>query len=87
MKTALALILSLASFSAFAAPIDGSGLLSLLVTLVIVGLILWLCWWFISYIGLPEPFNKVARVLIALVALVFLINLLLGFLGTPFIRF
>lgn len=63
--------------------ISGSALLSLLVTLVIVGLIFWLVWWFLGYVGLPEPFNKVARVLIGLAALVFLINILLGMTGTP----
>ena len=83
----LALVLMLVSPLAFAAPIDGSGLLSLLVTLVIVGLILWLCWWFVAYIALPEPFNKVAKVLIALVALIFLINLLMSLVGSPFIKF
>ena len=61
--------------------IAGSALLAMLVQLVVVGLILWLCWWFISYIGLPEPFAKVASVIIALVAVVFLINLLLGMSG------
>jgi hypothetical protein len=66
--------------------VSGSTLLSALITLVVVGLICWLVWWFISYIGLPEPFNKVARVLVALVALVFLINFLLGFTGHPLIK-
>ena len=67
--------------------ITGSTLLSLLVTLVVVGLIAWLCWWFIDFCGLPEPFNKVAKVLVALVVLIFLINMLLGFGGgTPLIR-
>lgn len=66
--------------------ITGSALLTLLVTLVIAGLIAWLCWWFIGYVGLPEPFNKVARVIIGLAVLVFLINLLMGLGGHPFIR-
>jgi hypothetical protein len=66
--------------------IAGSTLLSLLISLVIAGLIFWLIWWFIGYVGLPEPFNKVARVLIGLVALVFLINLLMGINGHPLIR-
>lgn len=61
-------------------------LLSLLVTLVIVGLICYLLWWFIGYIGLPEPFNKVARVIVALVALIFLINMLMGLSGSPLFR-
>ena len=66
--------------------ISSSGILSLLVTLVLAGLIFWLVWWFINYIALPEPFNKVARVLIGLAALVFLIDLLLGMSGHPIFR-
>jgi heme A synthase len=63
-----------------------SGLLSLLVTLVVAALIFWLIWWFIDYVGVPEPFNKVIRVVIGLVALIFLINLLLGGIGHPIFR-
>ena len=66
--------------------IAGSTLLTLLVTLVIAGLIFWLIWWFLDYIGLPDPFNKVARVIIGLAALVFLIDLLMGLNGHPLIR-
>ena len=67
--------------------ISGAALLSLLVTLVVGGLILWLCWWFLGYIGLPEPVNKVAHVIIGLVALIWMINLLLGLSGgTPLFR-
>lgn len=55
-----------------------SFLLSLLVTLVIAGLVFWLIWWFVGYVGLPEPFNKVARVLIGLFALIFLLSILIG---------
>lgn len=65
---------------------SASALFTGLIFLVIAGLICWLLWWFISYIGLPEPFNKIARVLVALVAVVLLINFLLGLVGTPFIR-
>lgn len=65
--------------------ITGSGLLGLLITLVIGGLIAWLCWWFIGFIGLPEPFNKVAQVIIALAVVIFLISLLLGVTGHPLI--
>lgn len=66
--------------------ISAAAALSLLVTLVIVGIIAWLLWWFIGYVGLPEPFNKVARVLIGLVVLIFLINMLLSFTGTHLFR-
>jgi hypothetical protein len=66
--------------------ISGATLLSLLIWLVIGGLIFWLLWWFIGFVGIPEPFNKVARVLVGLAAVVFLINLLLGLAGRPLFR-
>lgn len=61
--------------------ISGATLLSTIVTLVIAGLIFWLLWWFINYIALPEPFNKVARVIIGLAAILFLISILLSLTG------
>lgn len=60
-----------------------NALVEIVIYLVVVGLILWCIWWFIAYVGLPEPFNKIARVLVALVALVIVVNLLLGLVGTP----
>lgn len=68
------------------ADISGSSLVEALVSLVVVGLIVWLLLWFIGYIGLPAPFDKVAKVLIALFAVVFLINALLGLTDNAFIR-
>ena len=62
-----------------------TGLLGLVVTIIIVGLIFWLIWWFLGTVGLPEPFNKVASVLIALAAIVFLIGILTG--QVPLIKF
>lgn len=60
-------------------------LVSLLIYIVIVALIFYCVWWFIGYVGIPEPFNKVVRVIVGLVALVFVISLLLGMLGhSPF---
>jgi hypothetical protein len=66
---------------ALAAGVSVEGLINVLVWLIVVGLIFWLLWWFIGYIGLPQPFDKVARVLIGLVAFLILIYLLLGILG------
>ena len=62
----------------FLATLTINSLLPLVVQIVIAGLIVMLLWWFIGYIGLPEPFNKVARVLVALVVVIYLINLLLS---------
>jgi ABC-type multidrug transport system permease subunit len=66
--------------------IEGSALLSLLVQLVIAGLIVWLIWWFVDYVGIPEPFNKVVRVILGLVILIYLINVLLSIGGRPLFR-
>ena len=66
--------------------ISGAALINIVVYLVIVGLIFWLIWWFLGYVGLPEPFNKVARVVVGLVAVIILINLLMGLTGTPLFK-
>lgn len=54
------------------------GLIGLLIELVIIGLVFYLIWWFVGYVGVPEPFNKVIRVIIGLIALIVLLNLILG---------
>jgi len=59
-------------------------MIELLIQLVILGLIFWVIWWFIGYVGIPEPFNKVLRVVVGLVALILVINILLGLTGSSF---
>lgn len=66
--------------------ISGATLLSLVVTLVIIGLIFWLVIWFVDYAGVPDPFNKVIKVIVGLAVLVYLVNVLLGLNGHPLIR-
>lgn len=68
------------------AAISGDALITALVWIVIVGLICGLLWWFLEFIKLREPFNQVARVIVALVAVIFLINALLTLVGKPFIN-
>ncbi len=60
-----------------------AGLFSMLIYLVIVGLIFYVCWWFLGYVGVPEPFNKVIRVILGLIALIIVVNLLLSLIGHP----
>ena len=67
-------------------PISLDGLVHLVIYLVIAGLIFWLIWWFIGFVGIPEPFNKVLRVIVGAVAMLLLINLLLGVAGHPVFR-
>jgi hypothetical protein len=66
--------------------ISGSAVVDLLIWLVCVGLVFWLLWWLINFVNLPEPFAKVARVILAVAGVVVLINVLLGIAGHPFMR-
>ena len=56
---------------------DG-GLLHLLIQIIIVGLVCFLLWWLIGFCGLPAPFDKVARVIVAIIAVIFLLNIVMG---------
>ncbi len=60
-----------------------SELLNALGWVVAVGLIAWLLWWGIGAVGLPEPFNKVARVIVAVFVVVFLIRIVIRVFGMP----
>lgn len=53
-------------------------LLNLLAVVLLLGLIFYLIYWAVEQIPLPAPFNVVARVILALLAVVFLLSFLLG---------
>lgn len=57
------------------------GVFHALILLIVVGVIFWLLWWLIGYVGLPEPFNKVARVIMAVAAVIICIAILLSLAG------
>jgi hypothetical protein len=59
------------------------GLVELVLYLLIVGGIVWLLLFIVGKVGPPEPFAKIITIIIYVVAALLLINLLLGFLGTP----
>lgn len=87
MKLLLGTLLMLVSPLALATGVISiNGLLSLVLTFIVVGLIFWLVWWLLGVAGIPEPFNKVIRVVIAVIAVIVVINLLLGLIGQPFFR-
>lgn len=71
---------------------DVSALLHIVIYLLIVGGICALLWWLIGFAAskgvLKDPFTGFAQVLVAIVAVLLLINLLLGFMGSgvPFLR-
>lgn len=58
--------------------ISGSSLIHALVYLLIIALIFWLIQWGLAQIGVPEPFNKLIKVVLVIVAVIICINFLLG---------
>jgi hypothetical protein len=66
--------------------VSGESVIHGLIYLIVIGVVFWLLWWLINYIALPEPFAKVARVILAIAAVIILINILLGLAGGPHIR-
>jgi hypothetical protein len=58
-----------------------TGLVTVVVYLVIAGLVFWLLWWLIQYVGLREPFHKAATVILAILAVLVVIGILLSLVG------
>ncbi len=58
-----------------------SGAVSIVMTLIVAGLVFWLLTWLVSYCGIPEPFNKIAHVILAILAVLVVIGVLLGAVG------
>jgi hypothetical protein len=56
---------------------------SILIYLVIWGLVLYVLWWGIGRIGLPEPFGKIATVVLVLLTVLVLLNILFSLGGRP----
>ena len=61
-------------------------LISLLIAVIILGLLAYLLWWAIGAIGLPAPFDKVARVIVVLLIVVALIGFFTGSIAVPALR-
>lgn len=64
------------------AAVSGSGIFKSLITIIGVGLVAWVLWWLIDYLKLPEPINKIARALVAIAVVVFLIDVILKITGS-----
>jgi hypothetical protein len=56
-----------------------AGLIHLVIYIVIVGLVVWLLLWLIDTVPLPDPFNRIARVVIIVVGVLIVILALLNF--------
>lgn len=57
------------------------GLIALLIVVLVVGIVVWLALWAIAELGVPEPFNKIARVLVILIAVLIILYRALPLLG------
>lgn len=55
-----------------------AGLLNLVILLVVAGVLFWLVLWFIDWVGVGEPFNKVIKVVLGIFVLLFLFSMLGG---------
>ena len=62
------------------------GLISLLVTIIVLGLVFYLLYWLVGQMPLPEPFRVVAIVILALAAVVVLLGLLFGHITVPVLQ-
>ena len=56
-------------------------MLGLLISLVIIVLVLGVAWWIISLIPLPSPFHLIIQVVFVIIALIVVVDLLLGISG------
>lgn len=59
------------------AQLDEKSLMRIVLRIIIIGVVAGLLWWLIDFCGTPAPFNKVAKVIVAIVAVVFLVNMLM----------
>ncbi len=67
--------------------ISGEPLLNALFVLVIWACIIGAIWWGWNYVHPPEPWFKVGTVILVLLTVVVLVNILLGLLGHPLVKF
>lgn len=68
------------------AAISGQDLVHAVVWIIAAGLIYFILEWLLSKVGLPEPFSKIARIVVAVVAALILINAILGLAGSPVVK-
>jgi hypothetical protein len=57
------------------------GAVLVVIYLIVGGFIFGLLWWLVGYVGLPEPFNKFVRGVLAILAVLVIIGILLTMIG------
>jgi len=69
------------------AMISLSAAINVVILLIVAGLIFWLLWWLVNYVAPPEPFRKIANVVLAIIAVLVICGILLSLVsGTPVFR-
>lgn len=68
------------------AAISANSVVNLFIWIVVAGLIFFILNWLIDYAKTPEPFNRVLKVVIAIFAVLVVINALLSLTGNPVVR-
>lgn len=54
--------------------------------IIVAAAIMWLLWWLVGYLGIPQPFNKIANGVIAVGSVFVLIAILFDVAGYPIIK-
>jgi hypothetical protein len=68
------------------AALTAEAMVNCVIWLIIAGVIYWLLTWLIGKSPIGEPFKTIATFVVALIAVIILINALLTLVGKPFIR-
>jgi hypothetical protein len=58
-------------------------MISTLIYLLIVFLVIGIVWWLIDYIPVPEPLNRLAKIVVVVIGALIIIAVLLDLAGAP----
>jgi nucleoside recognition membrane protein YjiH len=53
-------------------------MIDVLIQLLIICIIIGVAWWILDYVPVPDPLNRIAKVVIIVIGLIIIIGLLLG---------
>ena len=67
-----------------ASNLSESNITNAIIWVCVMGLVIWLLYWLIGKLAIPEPFNKIAYAVLAIVSVVLCIKILFKFVGNPF---
>jgi hypothetical protein len=65
-------------------PIIIPGLLFLILYTIVVGLMVWLCWYIVDVTRIPAPFNWLVKIVAAVLGILVLIVALMQLMASPF---